>query len=118
MSISWIYAAIGCCHSLQPNGDNFSPPSVPALTEQGFVRWQAIEILLGPDEHVPFIQNCIEQFGIKNPDDGSDFPKGLPKEAFPLTPDTEMEKWHSQCAQELRERATSQMEDEKARTTV
>lgn len=79
---------------------------MPALTTNGFVRWQSIEILLGPEEHVPFIQNAVRDFGIKHPETGELFPGPVPKEAFPLVADPEIEKWHDQCAQELRKRAT------------
>ncbi|KAE8450638.1 hypothetical protein EG329_005982 [Mollisiaceae sp. DMI_Dod_QoI] len=114
-SISWIYASIGCQHSLQPTNDDFQPPCIPALTTRGFVRWQSIEILLGPEEHVPFIQNAVRDFGIRHPDTGELFPAPVPKEAFPLVPDPEIEKWHDQCAQELRKRATptESMDDER-----
>ncbi|CAG8975292.1 hypothetical protein HYALB_00008076 [Hymenoscyphus albidus] len=110
-SISWIYASIGCQHTLQPTENDFTPPSVPALTTKGFVRWQSIEILLGPEEHVPFIQNAVGSFHIKNPETGEVFPVELPKEAFPLKPDAEIERWHSECAAKLRERATPDEED-------
>ena len=105
-SISWIYASIGCQHSLLQTTDNFSPPSIPALTESGFVRWQSIEILLGPEEQFPFIQKAVRTFGIKNPDTGEPFPIDLPREAFPILPDLEIEKWHNKCAEKLRQRAT------------
>lgn len=111
-SISWIYASIGCQHTLQPTTDCFTPPSIPALTAKGFVRWQSIEILLGPEEHVPFIQYAVANFGIKHPDTGESFPKELPKEAFPLKPDAEIEKWHTMCAEKLRQQATPPEEDE------
>jgi hypothetical protein len=75
------------------------------------VRWQSIEILLGPEEHVPFIQNAVRTFNIKHPDTGVEFPTELPKEAFPLVPDVAIEKWHSDCAAKLRERATPAMDD-------
>jgi hypothetical protein len=75
------------------------------------VRWQSIEILLGPEEHVPFIQNAIRTFGIKHPDTGVEFPVDLPKEAFPLIPDVAIEQWHSDCAAKLRERATPSMDN-------
>ncbi|KAH7319403.1 hypothetical protein BKA65DRAFT_101558 [Rhexocercosporidium sp. MPI-PUGE-AT-0058] len=110
-SISWIYASIGCQHTLQPTINDFSPPTVPALTQKGFVRWQSIEILLGPEEHVPFIQNAIRLFPIFNPLTGLPFPLPVPQEAFPLVPDVEIAKWHDKCAQELRQRA-SPSEDE------
>ncbi|KAJ5037574.1 uncharacterized protein L3040_007746 [Drepanopeziza brunnea f. sp. 'multigermtubi'] len=111
-SISWIYASIGCQHSLLPNpSSDFEPPSVPALTPRGFVRWQSIEILLGPEEHVPFIQNAIRLFPLINPLTKTPFPLPLPKEAFPLVPDADIAKWHDQCARALRQRA-SPTEDE------
>lgn len=75
------------------------------------MRWQSIEILLGPEEHVPFIQNAVGCFGIKNPETGDNFPIELPKEAFPLKPDPDIERWHSECAAKLRERATPDEDD-------
>ncbi|PVH75313.1 hypothetical protein DL98DRAFT_427750, partial [Cadophora sp. DSE1049] len=110
-SISWIYASIGCQHTLQPTTDDFKPPCIPALTPKGFVRWQSIEILLGPEEHVPFIQNAIRLFPIFNPLTGNPFPLPLPKEAFPLVPDVDIARWHEQCAQELRQRASPSEEE-------
>lgn len=92
---------------MQPSGDDFRPPSVPALTVKGFVRWQSIEILLGPEEHVPFIQTTVAKFDIKNPDNGEVFPKSLPTESFPLKPDAEVETWQQQCAEKLRRACTS-----------
>ncbi|CRK36625.1 hypothetical protein BN1708_007138 [Verticillium longisporum] len=84
-SISYIYRVTGCQHSLQPiPGNDFEPPSVPALTPRGFVRWESIEILLEP------------------------FPTELPKEAFPLEADTEVDKWHKACAEKLKKDATPQ----------
>jgi hypothetical protein len=76
------------------------------------VRWESIEILLGPEEHVPFIQNAVRNFAIKNPDTGEPFPVDLPKEAFPLTTDVEIELWHSQCAQRLKQQATPDLADD------
>lgn len=111
-SISWIYASIGCQHTLQPTSDVFKPPSIPTLTTHGFVRWQSIEILLGPEEHVPFIQYAIQNFPIKNPETGAPFPQPLPKEAFPLTTDVEIEQWHSNCAIRLKQQATPDLSDD------
>ena len=104
-SISWIYASIGCQHNLLPTKDDYTPPSIPALTTKGFVRWQSIELLLGPEEHVPFIQHAVRNFAIKNPDTGESFPVDLPTESFPQHPDPEIEKWHTRCAERLRLRA-------------
>ncbi|TVY84140.1 hypothetical protein LSUE1_G003019 [Lachnellula suecica] len=111
-SISWIYTSIGCQHTLQPTANDFEPPSIPALTTRGFVRWQSIEILLGPEEHVPFIQTAVKNWGIKHPDTGESFPADLPKEAFPVKCDVEIEKWHSACAAKLRERASPGGDDD------
>jgi len=105
LSISWIYSSIGCQHTLQPTLDDFALPSVPALTTRGFVRWQSIEILLGPEEHVPFIQYCVKNWAIINPETGIPFPIDLPSTAFPLVPDPEIEKWHDSCAEKLRQRS-------------
>ncbi|QSZ37499.1 hypothetical protein DSL72_008597 [Monilinia vaccinii-corymbosi] len=111
-SISWIYASIGCQHALNPTKDDFAPPSIPCLTVRGFVRWQSIEILLGPEEHVPFLQTAVRDFEINHPDTGERFPTELPKEAFPLVPDPEIEKWHRSCAEKLRQRASPDEEEE------
>ncbi|KAA8574886.1 hypothetical protein EYC84_004127 [Monilinia fructicola] len=111
-SISWIYASIGCQHALNPTKDDFAPPSIPCLTVRGFVRWQSIEVLLGPEEHVSFIQTAVRDFEIKHPDTGERFPTELPKEAFPLVPDPEIEKWHRSCAEKLRRRASPDDEEE------
>lgn len=70
------------------------------------MNWQCIEILLGPDEHVPFIQFAVRNFPLVHPDTGETFPKDLSIEAFPLVPDAGIVKWHSDCAQKLRQRAT------------
>jgi hypothetical protein len=105
-SISYIYQSIGCQHILQYADNDFKPPSIPALTPRGFVRWESIETLLGPEEHVPFLQTAVRNFGIKHPDTGEPFPIDLPKEAFPLKADPAIEKWHSECAERLRRQAS------------
>lgn len=60
---------------------------------------------------MPFIQNAVKNFGIKNPDNGEAFPADLPTDAFPLVPDEDIEKWHSQCAEKLRKKATPTEEE-------
>lgn len=105
-SISYIYQSIGCQHVLHYTGNDFEPPSIPALTPRGFVRWESIETLLGPEEHVPFLQAAVRNFGIKHPDTGEPFPVDLPKEAFPLKADPEIERWHNECAEKLRRQAS------------
>lgn len=110
-SISWIYASIGCEHILLPTDDSYVPPSVPSLTIDGFVRWQCIEILLGPEEHVPFIQKSLRLFDIRHPETNIPFPTDLPTDAFPLIPDQATERWHENCAKLLRLRSiTSEKE--------
>lgn len=59
---------------------------------------------------MPFIQNAVKNFAIKNPDNGEPFPVELPTEAFPLKPDVAIEKWHNQCAERLRQRSTPEEE--------
>lgn len=100
--LSFLYQSLGCYHTLQPEKDPFSPPTVPTLTPQGFVRWQTIQLLLEPEEHVPFLQEAVKRFEITNPSDGSSFPKLLPKEALPTQPDMEMVEWHESVSDRLR----------------
>lgn len=101
-SLSFIYQSLGCYHTLQPEVDPFMPPSIPALTPQGFVRWQTIQLLLLPEEHVPCLQAAVKRFEITNPGDGGPFPKILPEEALPCKPDLEMIQWHENVAEKLR----------------
>ena len=68
--------------------------------------------MLGPEEHVPFIQTAVRNFAIKNPDTGETFPVDLPTESFPLVADKDIEKWHNACAEKLRQRATPNEEEE------
>lgn len=108
-SIAFIYKSLGCLHSLQPSpgdvdddGYYYSSPSLPALKPRGFVTWQTIQILLGPEEHVPFIQNALKAFPIRDPDDGKAFPKLIPDECFPARPDPDMVGWHHGVSERLR----------------
>ncbi|KAL8924170.1 MAG: hypothetical protein Q9172_002792 [Xanthocarpia lactea] len=101
-SLSFIYQSMGCFHTLQPEKDPYLPPSVPALTIQGFVRWQTVQLLLEPDEHAAFLQNAVKRLDIINPLDGTPFPDRLPREALPSRPDPEMIQWHGGVAENLR----------------
>ena len=92
--LAYIYRALGCYHTLQPVQNPFAAPSIPALTPEGFVRWQTIQILLGPNEHVSFLQEALKTLEIKDPTDRQPFPKILPRSAFPAEADPEMTKWH------------------------
>ncbi|KAG9243404.1 hypothetical protein BJ878DRAFT_510966 [Calycina marina] len=112
-SISWIYASIGCQHTLQPDSNVFNPPFIPALTAMGYVSWQSIEILLGPEEHVPFMQYAVQNFEILHPETGERFPADLPTEAFPAVPDPMIVEWHAQCAEKLRRRVISDRREDR-----
>ncbi|KAF6836493.1 hypothetical protein CMUS01_05388 [Colletotrichum musicola] len=105
-AISYIWQVTGCQHSMQPSENDFDAPSIPALTQRGFVRWESIEILLGPEEHVPFIQHAVKNWNLKHPETNEPFPTDLPAEAFPVKPDPVIEKWHKECAEKLRKAAT------------
>ncbi|KAL4762301.1 uncharacterized protein BDW70DRAFT_30680 [Aspergillus foveolatus] len=99
-ALSFIYQRLGCFHSIQPSSDPYKPPSIPALQPHGFVRWQTIQLLLDPDEHVSYLQNAVERWDIFSPN-GTLFPKTIPREAFPAEPDPEMIQWHETVSQKF-----------------
>ncbi|KAI0907170.1 hypothetical protein F4823DRAFT_603864 [Ustulina deusta] len=112
-TISYIWQALGVQHTLQPIPDNdYAPPSVPALTLRGFVRWQSLQILLGPEEHVPYLQHAVANWNLKHPYTGDAFPVDLPASVFPSVCDPAVDEWHRACGEKLREAATP-MEEEK-----
>jgi len=100
-SLSFIYQSLGCLHTLQPESNPYNAPSTPALTPIGFVRWQTVQLLLEPEEHVPFLQNAVKRFEITNPTDGAPFPSILPKESLPTQPDPDMLEWHQSVSEKL-----------------
>jgi hypothetical protein len=102
--VAYIYTSLGCLHSLQPEpgNDGFAPPVIPALKPRGFITWQTIQLLLAPEEHVPFIQSAIQNFDIVDPETGSLYPKILPKECFPSQPDPDMVHWYEDVSEKLR----------------
>ncbi|KAI8932493.1 hypothetical protein NX059_010675 [Plenodomus lindquistii] len=106
-SIAFIYRSLGAFHSLQPlpGDDGYSSPIVPALKKQGFVTWQTIQLLLGPEEHVPFLQRAVEKYDVVDSETGNIFPKILPKECFPDCPDDAMETWYQGVAARLKREA-------------
>ncbi|EPE10431.1 hydroxyproline-rich glycoprotein dz-hrgp [Ophiostoma piceae UAMH 11346] len=106
-SISYTWQVTGCQHSLQPTANDFAPPSIPALTVKGFVRWQSLQTLLCPEIHVPVLQYAANNWGLKNLETGETFPPDLPKEALPAVPDPVIEKWHDECAQTLQREAAN-----------
>ncbi|KAF2186387.1 hypothetical protein K469DRAFT_631253 [Zopfia rhizophila CBS 207.26] len=119
-SIGFIYKSLGCFHSLQPapEDDGYSSPTIPALKKKGFVTWQTVQILLGPEEHVPFLQNAVKVFDVKDPETGNMFPKLLPNECFPDKPDDAMEAWYEGVAERLRREAEEDTKDEGVRVRV
>ncbi|KAK4455306.1 hypothetical protein QBC34DRAFT_66926 [Podospora aff. communis PSN243] len=106
-SISFIYRVQSCQHALI-SADDSAPPSIPALTTNGFVRWQAIQILLDPQNHVPVMQYAAKNWNLKHPDDETLFPTLLPSSAFPAETDPDTDVWHQRCADTLREQARDQ----------
>ncbi|KAI1187646.1 hypothetical protein F5B17DRAFT_311671 [Nemania serpens] len=113
-TLSYIWQALGVQHTLQPVPDNdFAKPSVPALTLRGFVRWQSIQLLLGPEEHVPYLQYAVKNWNLKHPYTGDSFPTDLPATAFPAVCDPAVDEWHKACGEKLREAATPSGEDDK-----
>lgn len=113
-SISYVWQVLGCQHALQPTANDFEPPSIPALTVKGFVRWMSINILLDPEEYHTYLQTCLKEWDLKHPETGEPFPKELPREAFPKETDESINKWHQDCAETLRREATPR---EEARST-
>lgn len=100
-SLSIIYQSLGCYHSLQPEKNPFAPPSIPVLTPHGYVRWQTVQVLLQPEEHVPLLQEAVKRFKIINPADGFPFPRQLPMEALPVKPDPAMTEWYEKVTERL-----------------
>lgn len=113
-SVAFIYKSLGCLHSLQPTpeSDGYTIPTLPALKRKGFVTWQTIQLLLGPEEHVPFLQGAVEQFDITDPGTGKTFPKLLPKESFPKEPDEDMVRWYESVSNRLRQECEAEEEQQ------
>ncbi|KAI1115714.1 hypothetical protein F5Y14DRAFT_112672 [Nemania sp. NC0429] len=113
-TLSYIWQALGVQHTLQPTPDNdFAAPSVPALTLRGFVRWQSIQVLLGPEEHVSYLQYAVKNWNLRNPNTGDSFPADLPATAFPAVCDPAVDEWHKACGEKLREAATPLDDDDR-----
>ncbi|PSR94189.1 hypothetical protein BD289DRAFT_363874, partial [Coniella lustricola] len=104
-TLSFLWQILGCFHSLQPTDNCYEAPSVPALTIAGFVRWQSIQILLSPEEHVPFVIFAVKNWNLKHPDTGELFPKDISAAAFPTEPDADIVSWHEACGTRLRQEA-------------
>lgn len=102
-----MYSSLGCQHTLHQEKNLFEPPTIPALTAQGFVRWQVIQLLLAPAENVQYLQSAVKRFEILNAGPGGLFPKSLPAECFPATPDTEIVQWHEGVDRRLQDEFSS-----------
>ena len=100
-SLSFIYQSLGCFHTLLPSQDPYTAPSIPALTPQGFTRWQTVQLLLSPEKHAPFLQEAVKRFDLVNPSDGEPFPSVLPRNVLPSKPDREMTEWHEAVSEKL-----------------
>ncbi|CAJ2499794.1 Uu.00g026470.m01.CDS01 [Anthostomella pinea] len=109
-SISYIWQALGVQHTFQPTDNDFEEPCIPALTLKGFARWQSLQILLGPEEHVPYIQYAVANWILSHPETGEPFPPDLPADAFPAVCDPKIDEWHRSCAARLREAVTPREE--------
>lgn len=109
-SIAFIYKNLGCLHSLQPipsaaAENRFSEPLVPALKIEGWIMWQTIQLLLGPEEHSEFLREAVQKWDVKDPDTGDVMPKILPRSCFPSVPDPHMVAWYEGVSERLRREA-------------
>ncbi|KAK5107308.1 hypothetical protein LTR62_001401 [Meristemomyces frigidus] len=111
-SIAFIYKSLGCSHSLQPQSYSqdqaFTDPTVPALKTQGWIMWETIQLLLGPDEHSQFIIEAVQKWDIRDPVLGGTFPKILPRACFPTEPDKHMVQWYEGVSERLRVEAAAE----------
>ncbi|KAK5165774.1 uncharacterized protein LTR77_008697 [Saxophila tyrrhenica] len=106
-SIAFIYKSLGCLHSLQPlsHSTAFTDPTVPALKTEGWIMWQTIQLLLGPEEHSSFLMEAVQKWDVKDPQSGEVFPKILPRQCFPVEPDKHMVAWYEGVSERLRREA-------------
>ena len=115
-SIAFIYKSLGCLHSLQPEEPKegtaqstaFADPTVPALKTEGWIMWQTIQLLLGPEEHSGFLMEAVQKWDVKDPTTGEMFPKTLPRRCFPEQPDKHMVAWYEGVSERLRREAVEE----------
>jgi hypothetical protein len=110
-TIAFIYKNLGCLHSLQPlltQDARFADPVVPALKVDGWIMWQTVQLLLGPDEHSEFLRQAVQMWDVKNADTGESFPKILPRSCFPPHADATMVSWYEGMSSRLRHEAEEQ----------
>ncbi|KIV96870.1 hypothetical protein PV10_00684 [Exophiala mesophila] len=101
-TLSFMYATLGCFHSLQPSPSPFKPPQIPCLTPAGFSRWITIQIMLVPETHVGLLQQAVRIWDVPGPN-GTVFPKYIPQDVFPNKPDEEMEQWYNSTTEKLKQ---------------
>lgn len=75
------------------------------MTPRGFSRWASLEILLGPEEHVPFLQFAVKNWNLRHPETGEYFSADLPANVFPSVADKEVDQWHKACGERLKREA-------------
>ncbi|KAK3676738.1 hypothetical protein LTR78_003515 [Recurvomyces mirabilis] len=119
-SIAFIYKSLGCLHSLQPQSwaqsTAFTDPTVPSLKTEGWIMWQTIQLLLGPDEHSQFIIEAVQKWDLKDPVTGEMFPKVLPRRCFPTEPDRHMVMWYEGVSERLRKEAEDEERSKEVET--
>lgn len=64
-----------------------------------------MQLLLEPEDHVPFLQEAVKRFDLLHPADGSPFPSILPKETLPTLPDHEVSQWYDGETQRFMQQA-------------
>ncbi|KAF2224711.1 hypothetical protein BDZ85DRAFT_317365 [Elsinoe ampelina] len=109
-TIAFIYKNLGCQHSLQPMpaaaaGNRYCEPTIPALKVEGWIMWETIQLLLGPDEHAGFLMQAVKKWELNDPDTGEKFPNLLPRQCFPAAPDAHMTAWYEGVSDRLRREA-------------
>ncbi|PHH50238.1 hypothetical protein CFIMG_005879RA [Ceratocystis fimbriata CBS 114723] len=113
IALSQILRTIGAFHSLEPTSNPYEPPSIPALTREGFVRWLSLQILLSPEDNIAYLQYAVQNFCLRHPVTGQRFPPNLPSVVFRRTPDPEVTNWHNRCGDKLKKRLEHQQKREK-----
>lgn len=100
-SLTFLYQTLDCDYTIESEKGPHAPVAVPALTPAGFARWQRIQLLLRPEEHVAFLQTAVRSFILTNPTTGASFPSVLPKENLPSQPDEETTEWFMKLGEKV-----------------
>lgn len=92
--LSRIFSALGCEHTLQPDPtDSFKPPHIPALTKNGWMVWETVQLLMDPGEHVPYMREAVRRWELTT-EAGERLPREVPQECWPQRADKETVEWH------------------------